>query len=95
MTYSLAFHPEALKEWRKLDETLKAQFKKKLRERMAHPRVPQAALSGGRDLYKIKLKASGYRLIYRVEEARIMILVLSVGKREGDEVYKKLQSRIS
>ena len=51
MSYKLDFHPDALKEWRKLDETIKRQFKKKLVERLEQPRIPAASVSGGKDLY--------------------------------------------
>jgi mRNA-degrading endonuclease RelE of RelBE toxin-antitoxin system len=43
-------------------------FKKKLEERLANPRVPSAALHRMPDCYKIKLRTSGYRLVYRVED---------------------------
>ena len=82
MSYNLRFHELTLKEWRKLDSTIREQFKKKLSERLENPRVPSAALSGMPDCYKIKLRQIGYRLIYRVEEDIIFVTVLSIGKRE-------------
>jgi mRNA interferase RelE/StbE len=93
MTYNLDFHPEALKEWRKLDEGIKNQFKKKLKERLEHPRVPKARISGGSDLYKIKLTALGYRLVYKVVEDTITVCVLSAGKRQDNAAYKKALER--
>ncbi len=39
MTYSLKFHEKALKEWNKLGEPIKSQFKKKLYERLENPHV--------------------------------------------------------
>lgn len=39
MSFELAFHPEALREWHKLDATVRDQFKKKLAERLIEPRV--------------------------------------------------------
>ena len=39
MSYELAFLPSARKEWDKLGATLKAQFRKKLAERLEAPRV--------------------------------------------------------
>ncbi len=63
MTYKLAFKKSALKEWDKLGHTVKEQFKKKLQERLENPHVPAAALSGGQNLYKIKLRQQGYRLV--------------------------------
>ena len=40
MSYELAFLDEALKEWRRLDRPTREQFKAKLAERLAAPRVP-------------------------------------------------------
>jgi mRNA interferase RelE/StbE len=39
MIYELAFHPESMKEWVKLDPSVRTQFKKKLAERLLNPRV--------------------------------------------------------
>jgi len=64
MSYELGFHPDALKEWRRLDSTVREQFKKKLAERLVNPRVPSAQLSGRQNRYKIKLRTVGYRLVY-------------------------------
>jgi mRNA interferase RelE/StbE len=89
MTYNLDFHPDALREWGKLDETIKGQFKKKLRERLEQPRVTRASVSGGKDLYKIKLAAVGYRLVYKVIDNTVTVYVLSVGKREENMAYIK------
>lgn len=93
-TYKLAFVPSALKEWDKLGVTLKEQFKNKLNERLQNPHVPKDRLSGGKNLYKIKLRSSGYRLVYEVEDHTITVFVLSVGKRERSEVYKKALARL-
>ena len=62
MTYKLEFKESALKEWKKLGHTVKTQFKKKLKERLENPHIPFAALSGDKNLYKIKLRQLGYRL---------------------------------
>lgn len=93
MTYNLQFHPDALKEWSKLDPSVKNQFKKKLAERLAQPRVASAQISGGQDLYKIKLAATGYRMVYKVFDDVVVVLVLAVGKREGNLAYKKALAR--
>lgn len=63
MTYELQFKKQALKEWKKLDSTVQVQFKKKLKERLEKPHVESAKISGGEDLYKIKLRQLGYRLV--------------------------------
>lgn len=93
-TYKLAFVPSALKEWEKLGDALKQQFKNKLKERIQNPHVPKDRLSGSKNLYKIKLRSSGYRMVYEVEGHTITVFVLSVGKRERSAVYKKALARL-
>ena len=93
MSYELEFLPKALKEWHKLDTTIRVQFKKKLVERLENPKVAKDKLSGFNDVYKIKLRNIGYRLAYEVKDKEIIVLVLSVGKRENNSVYKHLQDR--
>ncbi|WP_046869002.1 type II toxin-antitoxin system RelE family toxin [Microvirga massiliensis] len=92
MTYRLEFLPSALKEWKKLGPTLREQFKK-LAERLNGPRVPGDALHNMADHYKIKLRAAGYRLVYRVNDKTVTVIVVAVGKREGSEVYKAATKR--
>lgn len=88
MSYELRFHVDARKEWDKLDATVREQFKKKLKERLQNSCIDAARISGGSDLYKIKLRTLGYRLVYQVQNEVVVVLVLSVGKRERNFVYK-------
>lgn len=82
------------KSGKKLGSTLQQQFKKKLIERLENPHVPASKLSGGDNIYKIKLRQSGYRLVYKVEDDVIIVTVLAVGKRERSDVYNKAIKRI-
>ena len=66
MTYRLKFLPAAKKEWDKLAEPFKKQFKKKLVQRLENPHVPSAKLKGYDAVYKIKLRTASYRLAYEV-----------------------------
>ena len=93
MTYELAFLEVSLKEWGKLDRNIKNQFKKKLEERLETPRVQSAKLHGHDDRYKIKLRSIGYRLVYQVNDDVLIVLVVAVGKRERNAVYKAAESR--
>ncbi len=93
MTYELGFVEDALKEWRKLDSGIREQFKKKLGERLETPRVPSAKLSGHPDRYKIKLRSIGYRLVYEVRDSQLIVVVVAVGKRERNAVYKAAAGR--
>ncbi len=93
MSYKLAFHPDALAEWRKLDATVSEQFKRKLAERLQNPRVAAAKLVGHKDRYKIKLRSVGYRLVYEVRDAVLLVIVVAVGKRERNAVYRVAAKR--
>jgi len=93
MIYKLEFLPSALKEWSKLGSTLREQFKKKLAERLKEPRVPGDALRAMPNHYKIKLRAAGYRLVYRVDDEVVTVIVVAVGKREGAEAYRSAKKR--
>ena len=93
MIYELAFLDDALEEWRKLDGSIREQFKKKLGERINDPRVLSAKLRGHPDRYKIKLRSIGYRLVYEVRERQLVVVVVAVGKRERNAVYKAAARR--
>ncbi|MDY0970778.1 type II toxin-antitoxin system RelE family toxin [Siccibacter turicensis] len=93
MTYKLHFEVHALAEWKKLGHTVREEFKKSLAKRLINPRVPSARLHGYKDYYKIKQRASGYRLVYQVRDDVVTVLVLSVGKRERSAAYTVLEDR--
>lgn len=95
MSYKLEFNKEALKEWKKIDSSIKEQFKKQLAKRLESPHIPSARLSGAdmKNTYKIKLRDVGYRLVYEVSDKTITVLVLAVGKRNRNEVYEVAKIR--
>lgn len=94
MTYRLEFKKQALKEWKKLGPDIRAQFKEKLAERLVEPHVPGARISGGRGLYKIKLRQQGYRLVYQVNNRVVTVTVLAVGRRDRSGVYITALERV-
>jgi len=94
MNYSLEFKESALKEWHKLDKSIREQFKKRLAERLREPRIESARLSGMPDCYKIKLRSAGFRLVYQVFEDRVVVVVIAVGKRENNLVYRLAKERL-
>jgi mRNA interferase RelE/StbE len=94
MTYSLEFVESALKEWRKLSPDIRQQLKAKLAERLEHPRVPASRLHGMPDCYKIKLRASGYRLVYQVHDKVLVVTVIAIGKRDKGLAYLVAKKRV-
>lgn len=94
MTYKLTFLHSALKEWEKLDKNTQDSFKSKLRKICVNPHTTKNKLSGLKDCYKIKLKNVGYRLVYRVFDDRVVVQVISVGKRDKQQVYRLATERL-
>lgn len=93
MTYELKFVTSAKKEWDKLDNSIKQMFKKAIAKRLINPFVPAAKLKNlPIECYKIKLRTIGYRLIYTVEDGELVLLVLTINRR--DSVYEKLHELI-
>jgi mRNA interferase RelE/StbE len=94
--YRLLFHPEALKEWNALDGSVKKPLKKLLAKRLDNPHVPGGALHD--DLigcYKIKLKKQGVRLVYRVEDEVLVVMVMAIDRREDSIVYRSAVARLA
>ena len=94
MTYELRFEKNALKEWQKLDWSVKDQLLNVLERRLQNPRVQSARLREVPDCYKIKLRAAGYRLVYRVDDGEVWVTVISIGLRERLQAYTRAQARL-
>lgn len=60
---------------------------------LENPRVPSAKLAGHPDRYKIKLRSIDYRLVYEMRERQWIVVVVAVGKRERNAVYKVAEGR--
>jgi mRNA interferase RelE/StbE len=56
--------------------------------------VESARFSGVPDCYKIKLREAGYRLVYQVCDGLLLVMVIAVGKRENNLVYRNVKKRI-
>lgn len=94
MTYSLEFDSRALKEWQKLGDTVRQQLKKKLAEVLLNPRIEANRLRSLPDCYKIKLRSSGYRLVYQVLDQEVVVFVIAIDRREREQAYSKAAGRL-
>lgn len=93
MTYEIEFDRRALKEWKKLDSEIQKQFKNKLSKLLENPRVEANKLRELPDCYKIKLRKSGYRLVYQVKDERVVVFVVAIGKRDKSKAYNDASVR--
>jgi mRNA interferase RelE/StbE len=94
--YRLLFVPQALAEWKSLDGSVKENLKKLLAKRLNNPHVPGGELHGELSgHYKIKLNKQGVRLVYAVEDDALIVMVMSVDRREDSIVYKSAVARMA
>ena len=63
-------------------------------ELVEDPHRPANRLRGLEGCYKIKLRAAGVRLVYKVEDGELVILVVAVGKRDKNAVYDTARERL-
>ncbi len=96
MTFKIKFEKKAKKAFEKLGATVKSQFKIKLKQIIQDPHKHHAKLRGHlTGCYKIILRTSGYRLVYKVEDDELIILVLAVGKRDKNEAYMNASQQLN
>jgi mRNA interferase RelE/StbE len=88
LTWNVEWDERARRELRRLDPAIQRQILGYLRERLVGPGDPRRfgrAFSGGKHgLWRYRI--ASYRLICRIEEERLVVLVLAVGHRK--EIYR-------
>lgn len=94
MAHRIDIHPKAAKEFKKVGRQIVDQALDKLQERLDNPRVQADALHNMKDCYKIKLRSVGYRLVYQVQDDRVVILILALGKRDKSKVCEDAKKRL-
>ena len=93
--YELKFDEEALREWKRLDGSIRSEFLPSLERRLENPIIESARLSGElAGCFKIKSKKTGYRLIYTVRDKVLIVTVIAIGKRDNLSAYLKAKKRI-
>ena len=61
---------------------------------MLNPRIEANRLHSLPDCYKIKLRSSGYRLVYQVLDREVVVFVVAVDRREREQAYRKAAERL-
>ena len=86
MKYRIEVAPQALKEMRKIPDTDLDRIIRTIDNLSVEPRPPGVKkLIGADDLYRIR--CGNYRVIYRIEDHILLVLVVRVAHRK--DVYKK------
>ena len=100
MKYEIEFIPEAVKDYKKLDGSIKKLVNSKIDDLSQNPLLGESLgnkfnidLSG---FYKIYLAKKKYRIVYKLHsDDKIEIIeVLGIGKRDKEEIYRIIGSRL-
>ncbi|MGH7965909.1 MAG: type II toxin-antitoxin system RelE family toxin [Candidatus Binatia bacterium] len=98
MAYSIEFLPEAAREFEALDGALKKLIAKQFEKLAERPELGESLgkklgidLTGYRKLY---FGRKGYRIIYEIQQQRLIVLIIGIGKRERAEIYKDVARRL-
>ena len=85
MTHRVTLSPPAARQLRKLDPQARRRVQAALDLLAEHPRPPGATrLVGGAGEWRVR--TGDYRIVYEIEDERLLVLVLRVGHRR--EVYE-------
>ena len=88
MAWAIEFLPEAAKDLKKLDRTVAARVLITLEDRIAtldNPRMIGSALTGDHAGFW-RWRIGDYRVVARIEDARITVLVVRLAHRRGKSI---------
>ena len=85
MVYSIAFAAAAKRQFDKLPRPAQRQLGEVMAQLTENPRPPGVVKLAGEDgLYRVR--GGDYRAIYRIEDDRLLLLVIKVGHRR--DIYR-------
>jgi mRNA interferase RelE/StbE len=85
MPYSIEFAASALKEFEALDKVLQKRISERILALAGNPFPPgHKKLQAQPDHYRIRV--GDYRVIYRIDKGRIVVVIVRVGHRR--EIYR-------
>jgi len=86
MTYEVALSPAAARQLHKSDPQVRRRVQAAIELLATEPRPPAATqLVGGAGEWRVR--TGDYRIVYEIEDERLLVLVLSVGHRR--ETYQR------
>jgi mRNA interferase RelE/StbE len=98
MVYRIEFLPEAVQEFEALDGSLKKLAARQIEKLQERPELGKSLgnkmgidLTGYRKVYFGK---KSYRIVYEIQQQRLVVLIIGVGKRARAEVYREVARRL-
>ena len=98
MAFEVEFLPEAAREFNALDGSLRKVAAKQIEKLTERPDLGEPLgkrmgidLTGYRKIYFGK---KAYRIVYEIQRQKLVILIIGIGKREREEIYREVARRL-
>jgi mRNA interferase RelE/StbE len=98
MAYKVDFLPDAAREFDALDGSLKKLAAKQIDKLTERPELGETLgkrmgidLTGYRKIYFGK---KGFRIVYEIRHQRLVVLIIGIGRREREEIYREIARRM-
>ena len=91
--YQVIISPRFQKEFSKLTREIQGEAKKKLTMLETRPYCGTRLKHKLSDFWSIHFHKNKYRIIYTIEEKKVKVLALAIGKRT-DDFYKKVEKEV-
>ena len=98
MAYKVEFLPDASREFDALDGSLKKIAGKQIDKLAERPELGEPLgkrmgidLTGYRKIYFGK---KAYRIVYEIQRRRLIVLIIGIGRREREEIYREVAQRM-
>ena len=91
MVYTLLFDMEFYKDYNKLDNSIRLEAEKKLKQLRENPREVGKPLKYFQNLYELHVRM--YRIFYVVEESKVKVLVLAIEHKDETKKYLRKLSK--
>ena len=98
MAYRVEFLPDAAREFEAIDGSLRKLAAKQIDKLVERPELGEALgnrmgidLTGYRKTYFGK---KCFRIIYEIQHQRLVVLIIGIGKREREEIYREIARRL-
>lgn len=85
MTYEIELRPAAVRALKRIDHQDRSRIRGAIALLAADPRPPGATALRGRD--GLRIRVGSYRIIYTVQDERLLIVVVTLGHRR--DVYDR------
>jgi mRNA interferase RelE/StbE len=86
MVYSIEFRPAVLKSLKQFPKKDLVRIKKRIEDLATDPPAPNITKMKGNNAFH-KIRSGDYRIIYEIQEERLVILLVKIGHRK--DVYRK------